>query len=556
MTTATVKPAAARGSIGAHIQPQASPREAFAAIKSFLKQSDPKEAREIVYEKLRSLVFHLIAGRISGPIVNQWAETLVRVRALVGLEDNLFAERFVSLAELLEQAHHFNDIHAVDEVWKKKHVASLLKAAGANLQGVNRKELLANFGLGDANLSRILTNLETSGLITREQEGRDVRVKLTDYGRRIYHEQVMRDEGPEAAASPLAHRGSLEQLRANWPSQHVGIAVCNSDFVVSYDTGFGQLLGQNGDALHGMDISTLRQRLADMTASVDEVTPDEVTLADGRTFSVKEHRAAEGHSIWVSVDVTDYVKRVELHKKREILLSRELASHRAATRHIYSPIPESSAGAEALQVVTALKHDILTPLTLISHSTHYLMSKLAARDLQQDEWDALNGITNETERVKRLARAIVRIGEVPNPDMVVQEEFAPFQTMKEIVDTLSYTARHTDITLNTSKLAKNIIAGDRIAFEAVMYSFLGCIIDLAKMGSAVDIGLKKSGSLMKVRFAARSVGLWSDANDKLLSLQTCIPHRLGWDYRVSHDHDVVSAEFAMPTTKRAVHVAR
>ncbi|MCJ8057153.1 MarR family transcriptional regulator [Shinella curvata] len=550
MGTDALESAIRRRAIGGLLQPGKSPADAFSAVKAYLADGGTAQARETVYEKVQSLVFHLIAGRRFGGSLDEWAVVVGRIRGLVEVNDRLLAERFIVLGELLEQAHHFADVHSVADVLSKKHVSAILTAVGANPDGVDRKQLLASFNLGDANLSRILTNLVTAGLIDREWEGRDVTVKLSEYGRKIYLEKLRGQSDLASPSTPFTDASSLEQLRSDWPDKHVGLAVCSGERLLSWDRGFEQVMGV-GSGTSEIAVSTLRQRLAGMAAVSDDVSPHEVTLPDGRTFSVKEHACRDGRSIWLSVDVSDYVKRIEMFKKRETILTQELAKLRSIsskTPHIY---PDTIPGPDLLNVVSALKADILMPLTTIFDSATSLGSRLS--NFNHDYQETIHNIASLTERIRKLTRALVRAGEAPRQDTLVSEDFSPNELVREIVENLSNTCLVTGIQIDSRGVAsRRSIRGDRLGFEATLVSFLGCFFDHAKPGATVSIGSEWHGDAMRMSFEApTAVYLAHSSSDHLLSLPLCVPHKAGYDAKMTVEHGKLHGEFEILSAKKA-----
>jgi|GEM_PF-4138850 len=533
------------------IGPTASARDAFAAILNFLNVGDPVDAKEIVYERLRSVVFHLLSGREGGTQLNEWAETINRVRGLISLKDSSFSERFVSLGDLLEQADNFKSIHSFEQIKKRKHVVELLKSAGQSADGVDRKLLAKQLGLGDANLSRILSNLVSAGIVEREPCGREIRVKLTDAGRRGCRDILTPGADKKDRANPFEHDESLELLRSSWPAEYVGLAVSDeSKGIIACDETFRLVLGRH-DAV-GTTMTAIRQWLADATAMSDEVVPEEVTIADGRTFNVREFAGKGGRSIWVSTDVTNYKRKLDAYSNREAKLRRELelyASRDGASHGVYPPPHQS---ADILHAVNTMKRDLLMPLTSVCSAAYFLNGKMQERDAPLEEMEAVASILQQSEIVRRLARALIYLGNAQNHGSVLPEHFKPAESVQGVLERFTHTIRHTEVALKPYRISKTQIEGDRLGFEAALTGVLANFVDLASAGSTVDIAssINSKAFELDISTPAAESDEWNDASFRVLMAYSYVAQRFGGEFRWTHGAGSLFAKLIWPKAAR------
>jgi len=496
--------------IGEAVTPASNPKEAFGAIKELLKDPRRSEVLEVVYEKLRSVVFHMLASRESGQSLTSWGTTLQKVRALTELEDAKFSERFVVLGDLLEQAFHFKDIHSIDEILRRKHVVDLIKLVGKSTAGTERKTLGAALSLGEANLSRILSNLEAAGVVERESEGRQVNVKLTDVGRKILRKACGKSSSAGEVASPFRNQDSLPYIQANWPSDICGVAVTREgEGVLSCDSTFSSLFDLEPEAMKGMDVPVVRRRLSNMIATMDEVKPDEVDLADGRTFTVREVSGAEGCSIWIGFDVSDYKRRLEDFARREQWLKRELDALRNGRTRTELVATADLVRADTLQTFSALRQDVLLPLTSISNSAFFLHSKMTA---SSEELEAVANIVANADKTRRLFRTLLAFGDTWGHSSSPPEHFMPAKIVDDVLQAVEYTARHSAITFKHKKFLRAQVQGDRTGFEKMLTGILANFVELVGSGGSVDIASKMKNGLLKFQIMAPGKA-WGGAGD-------------------------------------------
>jgi DNA-binding MarR family transcriptional regulator len=158
-----------------------SPLEARGIVRRLLNSDAPAEAGERIYAALREVTFQALVSRaFSGEIV-EWFEVFKQVAALLrsrGLEG--IAERLRVLSDMAGQAARFAEAHPIDEVLNRRHVRALLQALLAKAGTAYRADIAKELNIGEANLSRIISNLVVAGLVERRAAGRQAELRLTE----------------------------------------------------------------------------------------------------------------------------------------------------------------------------------------------------------------------------------------------------------------------------------------------------------------------------------------------------------------------------------------
>lgn len=526
----------------------ATPEEALERIQGALSSADGAEVMELVYEGLRGLVFQLVASREAGRHLDEWADLVLRVRQLARRRAPSISERFVVLADFLEQASRFRELHSVKQVRRRKHVVEMLELLAASGVPVDRGTLKDKTELGDANLSRVFANLSASGWISRLQNGREVSIAITEEGLSALREMTGRTYQKADQAvypEPLATLA----ISGRWPEKLCSIAVSDGQKGLTWwQEGFKSLFPSvpSFDDIKA-DVSELRQHLATATDATDEVLPEEVNLADGRTFRVTEHAAGDGTSIWLSFDVTDYRQRLDLYARRERRLVAELEALKKWQAVARSARPADDD--QSLETFATLRRDLLTPLNALYHSAHWLC-KSNPPNLTREQWEVVNDMFNHTSKARGLIRTLVYMAEKPVARGVLDEAFNPIEVMHDVLGNLAMTSRSNGVAvvhgMHPTNSTRSVV-GNEIAFRTVITKTLCDFIDGSPWGSKVGIDSKLAGGSFNVNISsavksAQATGALYEAMSYCDSLTSA----MGANFAMYSDHQEIGAKISFP----------
>jgi DNA-binding MarR family transcriptional regulator len=176
-----------------------------------------------VYEIYLSHVRHVVAARRDIAYFRTLSEHVLRIKDALKRSNPSLARRISVLEDLVDEA--LAALPTSDRPERsRKHVTDILKTLHRT-GTMSRADLRRRHGLGDANTSRILRDLEEEGLIARWQCGRDVTVEITASGREELALALQRDgfephlvydldsdDSPEALASYVLARLSPARL--------------------------------------------------------------------------------------------------------------------------------------------------------------------------------------------------------------------------------------------------------------------------------------------------------------------------------------------------------
>ena len=158
------------------------PSEAGPKLYGLIADASACDAPEAIYEALRGAVWHLVSGREDGSHLDLWADVVLRLRQVLRDRRSALSERFTVLADLLDQSARFPKLHPRRDLARRKHVAPILSMLSLADGPTRRGAIARGTGLKEANLSRILANLVSAGLVSRRYEGRDAILELTSEG--------------------------------------------------------------------------------------------------------------------------------------------------------------------------------------------------------------------------------------------------------------------------------------------------------------------------------------------------------------------------------------
>lgn len=257
---------------------EVGPVDAFALLRDLLSEDAPKFARG-VYLALQEVVWRLVANRVAGPETAQWLDTCGRASVLMrqgGAEAT--AHQVAALADIVERNARFFEAQPVGEVLGKRHVLDVLRLLAGSAGRMSRAAVLEATGLGQSNLSRMLTMLEGHGLVRRDRSGREAELALTASGRAA----VAR---PGTEAAPV-------RPETVWQARGIGICVSTGDgTVLSANREFERVVGTSAEVA-----------LAAVSAGTGV---EDVGTAENRWARRIEAGEAEGGMTSVWVDVSD-----------------------------------------------------------------------------------------------------------------------------------------------------------------------------------------------------------------------------------------------------------
>jgi predicted transcriptional regulator len=470
-----------------------SPEEAFTSLRTFLSERKGREPSEQVYEAVRGIVWQLVSSRESGDHILQWQNTLLKVKQLVRRNDEHIAERFIVLADFLGQSARFREIHAPQEIRQRKHVMDVLRILAEARRPVDRKTIEIELRLKTANLSRVLSNLAAEGLVQRRYRGRDVEVSLTADGEKIYSEYAA--SLPARVVQRPAGSVFSEQFSKHWPRDICSAAVSYADDIVFCHNEFSSVFLQHKNlSPKSWNVTTLRNCITHAADTSDEIIPDEVATPDGRTFRVIERPTPDGWSVWLSMDVTEYRRRLDIYERRERLLKNELVMlrqlvHGKTGTHV-------SVAEEPLHMLATVKRDLLTPANAIFHAASVLLEAKPI-ELSLQLADTVTDIFNFSRKLRDFTRAFVKIGEASAHPILLADPFTPDDVLQRVIQNLAITLRHSDVVIRLTKKVKDSVVGDEIAIERALMTTLAGIV---ASGSITPVSVKQKLTTNELQF--------------------------------------------------------
>ncbi|MGY2811947.1 hypothetical protein [Bradyrhizobium sp. USDA 4506] len=202
---------------------EASPAEARHVIRAALADGSARAA-ESVYRALRAWTWKCLTDGRRDEELRIWHEIMARTGAYLEVEHRTFADKIGVLKELISESITASERLSVQEVLQRGHVRDILMEIFREPnRRAYRAALLRNFGLGQANLSRVLNLMTVAGLIRRTSFGKHAAFSLTAVGLRaakLIAEAETPAPGPRRAGltttyhmpDPVKHQGA-QQVR-------------------------------------------------------------------------------------------------------------------------------------------------------------------------------------------------------------------------------------------------------------------------------------------------------------------------------------------------------
>lgn len=162
----------------------ASPEEARLVIRAALTDGSPRAA-ESIYRALRAWTWKCLVDGRRDEELRHWHEIMARTGAYLEVDHKAFANKISTLKELVSESITAGERLSSAEVLQREHVRDILMQIFREPQRrIYRAALLRHFGLGQANLSRVLNMMTVAGLIRRSSFGKQAAFSLTTVGLR------------------------------------------------------------------------------------------------------------------------------------------------------------------------------------------------------------------------------------------------------------------------------------------------------------------------------------------------------------------------------------
>lgn len=149
-----------------------------------LKAEDLRKLADPTYSISRAVVAQLLRSARTSTDAVAWREALLWLRGKFSVvEEAVIATRLETLSDLLDDRLRLTQWFPLAELLARDHVRALLRLLLDKGGRAKREEVRTALRLKEANLTRVLSLLETHGLIEREARGRSRILVLTASGR-------------------------------------------------------------------------------------------------------------------------------------------------------------------------------------------------------------------------------------------------------------------------------------------------------------------------------------------------------------------------------------
>ncbi|MCA1536147.1 hypothetical protein I6F21_26815 [Bradyrhizobium sp. NBAIM03] len=162
----------------------ASPEEARHIIRAALTDGGARAA-ESIYRALRAWTWKCLSDGRRDEELRRWHEIMARTGAYLEVDHKTFADKISVLKELVSESITAGERLSSADVLQREHVRDILMEIFREPhRRIYRAALLRHFGLGQANLSRVLNMMTVAGLIRRTSFGKHAAFSLTSVGLR------------------------------------------------------------------------------------------------------------------------------------------------------------------------------------------------------------------------------------------------------------------------------------------------------------------------------------------------------------------------------------
>lgn len=530
---------------------QVSPETVFPEIRDAISKvakvtGSEGVADEAIYAALSSAVWTFVASGEKGPHLNRWADLILRVRHYARLRKSAIAERLTTLADLMERSVNSASIDPARPKLGKHHVL-ILNLLQKRRGEIARAELLEETGLGESNLSHVLTKLAASRMIDRIPIGREAKIRITDEGRRILadREQLL---PADSAAEDVSS--------AEWERSDCALAIANTRRgLIRCNAAFASLLDAKAERLLGTPVGALRESLTAKTQFADPPEIGEVAGADGRTWWRVIEIDQGDRTLWFAHDVTSYRRKIDELKKRERALSKELANLRdeaaaqeAATYGFVSQgamVPNAPASYALADMFQGMTNDVMAPVNSIAATARLLAT---GKHLKRTEKDYLSAIIRNSDHLKRVLDGMIAVADA-DPNIQVAEPFDPTTVAREVADNFAMTAKQHGYKISVDPVEEHEVVADQYAFKAALSKTMAQVVNVVPSGTSVGIRTETDQDGVRVKFEARDLDVsylhwWSDA------MSTCQAYVRGFGGRMSLDKGILRTEYHWPFGRR------
>lgn len=250
--------------------------------------------------------WRLVSARIFDDELIDWQNLQKFVAGHFRRKGNLEAAgQIKTMHEMMARAHRFAEAQPIEEVLGRKHVRSILVFLRSQDLAASRQAILDHVKIGDANLSRVMLVLSSSGLVTRKLVGKTAHFKLTDAGTNaIAH--VSAPDHPGVTFP--THEG---KWWANFPCP--AIVWDRDDDVAGYNDAFAEVLGKMGVSKErAPSLDTWRIHLRTFGESTyDEWDTSEVRLDESKVLSWRVMKMSDGRKLGIGYDVSTYRNAID-----------------------------------------------------------------------------------------------------------------------------------------------------------------------------------------------------------------------------------------------------
>lgn len=198
--------------------------DARAVVFDALESLNRSSAQQI-YAAFRDWLWKAINGRRRDEELKDWYDLMRRAASRLSQEHSPISERMAALYELLYESLATAEALPAEVVAKRKHVSSIVNLLAVAHGGtVDRMQIQAILGLGEANLSRILTMMEAAGFVEKTTVGKHVNVTLTQTGRAFASSAVASNlMVAEPAVTKELYTDAIKRITQNLAKMYEGV---------------------------------------------------------------------------------------------------------------------------------------------------------------------------------------------------------------------------------------------------------------------------------------------------------------------------------------------
>ena len=404
----------------------ATPAEAASAIRAAIQAHEGFGER--VYAALRDVTWRTLTSHAFNEELSGWFDVMRHASMLAKrASDASLAAKLRALSDLIAQSARFAELQPLDEVLNRKHVTDILRMLAAATGPTARADLARSTGLANANLSRVLAILASSGLVERKSSGKEALFSLTAAG----HAALDRNGVLPARAAP--------DLDAWWREAPVAVGFWDAN---------GRPVACTADLAALVQPLESPPDLRGWRAAVSAIIRDEVALeaegarelrlGDAKWVHYCEWPYRDGGCVIIAHDITPYKlgerrleKEIEdlrgtvAQLRREITdAERRLLAHRASIGEIRGELVDAAAN-EHLRINALLRNpspeEFSSQLRDMGNRFHAF--QIAVRDFVDVPIGTGGLDNNQTEVVdprRLITEAVQAVNYLGEPDIHVQ----------------------------------------------------------------------------------------------------------------------------------------